>query len=302
MHVRVALLVLAFVASARLAMAAEDRSVKSPEALKAILDQAMPDLLKGNAPDAFRKIASDEIVDELAHKLPLQYKPHQTKFGSPLDWKYVGMRKRGDTFRQFVYVCRCDYGIIVWRITATEDKGRWLLMGATFDSNYIAILAQAAAGAESNDRDYARPADDVADALAHGRGNAIDLVKANLLAPESKSNPGELRHSIDRVMELIVLGGGIVKSELVQSKNVAGVVAERCYLVRYERSLLKFTILLYRPGKEWKLLGFDYRRVGNVDDMFDTALLEPATPAAASEPKQTMIGSREPKTEDGQKK
>ena len=301
MHARVALVVLAFVASAGLTAAAEERSVESPEALKAILDQAMPELLKGNVPDVLKKITPDEYIEGLSRELHSTFNPYEAKVGSPIDWVYVGMRKRGDMFRQYVYVCRRDYGTVIWRFTAAEDTGQWRLFGAQHDSNCVAILAHSVVDTASKDTDHARLADDVVAALAHGRGNAIDLLKASLLIRDPEKDPA-LRNTVEKLMAMIARGGGVEKLELVESRNVAGVIAGRCYLVRYERVLLRFRFLLYRPGKEWKLLDFDYHTVGNGEDVFGSAPLEPSLPAAASDSKQTTIGSRELKAEDGQKK
>jgi hypothetical protein len=291
MHARVASALLTLVIGAtQTAMAAEDRSVASPEAVQAIIDKAMPDFVKGNASDVLRQIASDDHVNELAQKLQSEFKPLQAKLGRAVDWMYVGVRSRGNMFRQYVYVCRYDYAMIVWRITAAEERGVWRLAGAHFDANYQAILAQAVAGAPSDDADNVQRVDKIADAVTHGRGNAIDMLKANLLVADSDNNPDQLRRSVEQVMTLIVLGGGVVKCEFVGSKTVAGVLAERSYLVRCERSLLKFDFLSYRPNKDWKLLGFNYHLVGSEDEVFGSAPLEPK-PLAASH--QTARSAKE---------
>jgi len=302
MHARIALALLVFAALAKTALAADDRSVESAEALQAILDKAMPELLKGKAPDVFRKIVPDGQVDDFSRRLQSQFKPLQEKLGSPIDWMCVGVRKRGNTFREYVYVCRYDYYPVVWRMTAAEDKGRWRFMGGHFDSDYSALLAQAATDAASENSDYAQLADKVGDALAHGRGNAIDIMKANLLVSDSEKDPEKLRNSVEEVMARVVLAGGVAKFELGASKNVAGVIAERSYLVKCERSLLRLHFLMYRPGKEWKLLGFQYRVITNADEMFGNAPLEPISPAAPSKLSQTIIGSRGRDARDGRTK
>jgi hypothetical protein len=302
MLARIALALSSLVVAATLGMAADDRSVDSPQAVRAILDKAMPDLLKGKSPAVLREIASDAHMDGLAQGLEFQFKPTQKELGAAIDWTYVGVRKRGDFFRQYVYVCRYDYCLIVWRITTAEDGGRWRLLGATYDSNFPAILAQGS-DAVKEDREYGKLADDLADALARGKSRAISLLKANTLSRDA-SDPGHLRQaaqSAEEVITLVALGGGVGRIEQIENKGVANVLAQQSYLVRCLRSSFKLDFLFYRPNEEWKLLGFKYHVISNPEQLFADAPLEDRPAAAVRQAAQTAAVPKHGQS-DGQKK
>jgi hypothetical protein len=301
MHARFLLALTVLLIGVRVSIAADDRSVESPEAVRAILDQGMPELINGKASDVLRKIAPDSFIDEFSRKLQSQLKPIHAKCGSPVGWTYVGARKRGDAFLQHVYLCRCESGVIIWRISAAEDNGRWRLIGALFDTDYWALFAQTPTDAASEGKEYARLADDIVDALAHGRSNAVDLVKTHLLESDARNDPQKIRNAVEQMMAVPVLAGSFVKSELDESKNVAGVLVERHYLLKYQHDFLNIYFLLYRPDKKWKLLAFNYHSIDTPDQMFGNARLELKSPPTPSRPSHAIIGSHDRDAGSGRK-
>ena len=123
----------------------------------------MPDLLRGKAPDALRKVAPDATVDLLRSNLRTQFEPLRADYGAPIDWVYAGVRKRGDMCCQFVYLCRYDQAVVVWRLSAVEVNGRWCLVGCHFDSNLLDVLSQSPSSAPDADSSYARLGDKIVD-------------------------------------------------------------------------------------------------------------------------------------------
>jgi hypothetical protein len=279
---RAALALLTILAVPIWVLAEETPSVDSPEAFQAACDQAMPDLLQGKLPGIFEKIAPKGTVEELSRELRRGFEPYRSIYGTATDAIYIGTIKRGTMLRQFVYLCRYEHTPIVWRFTASEYKGRWLLTGGQFQPNFAGLLEQAPADAPEKDAGYAQLADKFVGALVHGRSEAFDTLKANLLQHDDMTLE-RARREAEEIAMRIVLDGGSTKFEAIESKNIGGILAGRCYLVACERGRTAINVMLYRPGKDWKILGFFYRPVNGGDEMLAGAPLEPPSSAAASQ-------------------
>ena len=96
----------------------------------------------------------------------------------------------------------------MWRLTAVEANGRWCLVGCHFDSNLLDILSQSPASAPDNDSPYARLGDKIADALAHCRSEAVEMVKANSVQHDSASLES-FRRGVEQAMALVLIDGGV---------------------------------------------------------------------------------------------
>jgi hypothetical protein len=280
MRTKIMFVVASLAAMSQLGLAEEERSVESPETFHAVCDKAMPDLLQGKTPEALRKVASDEIIDKIRSEVLTKIEPFRGNFGAPVDWIYTGVRKRGDMLRQFVYLCRYDQCVMVWRLTAEEAKGRWYLGSYQCDLNLLGILSQAPASAPDNDSPYARLGDKIADSLAHCRSEAVETLKANCVQHDSASFES-YRSGAEQAMASIIVDGGVVKCGAVETRSVGGVLALRSYLVRCNRGAFGLAFVFYRPGDDWKVFALRFAPISNADDAFAGAPLELSPPLAA---------------------
>jgi hypothetical protein len=281
MYAKMALALTMLLAMPSLGLADMDRSVESPEAFQAICDKAMPDLLQGKVPDALRKVTPDARVDAMGADLRTKLEPLRAAYGAPVDWVCAGARKRGDMLCQFVYLCRHDQGVVVWRLSAVEVKGRWCLADCHFDSNLAGLLSQAPAAAPDNDSPYARLGDKMADLIVHSRSEAVETMKANSVLHDSAVSE-TIRRGVEQAMALVLIDGGVVKCGAVDTQSVGGVLALRSYCVQCERGTIQMSFIFYRPGDDWKVLGCLFRPVTSADDLFAGAPLEGAEALAAS--------------------
>jgi hypothetical protein len=278
MWLRIAFVALALFVVPQLGRTEEQRSAESPETLRAICDKAMPDLLQWKAPDALRKVAPDAAVDAIRSELRTKLESLRAQCGAPIDWIYAGIRKRGSMHCQFVYLCRHEQSVIVWRLTAIEVKGRWFLIGCHYDSDLAGILSQAPLPAPDNDSPYARLGDKIVDLLVHTRSEAVKTLKANAVQHDPASLES-LRRGAEQVMAMVLVDGGVSKHGVVETRSVGGVLALRSYLVQCERGTIRLSFLFYRPGEDWKVFGCHFQPVSNADDLFAGAPLEAAAVA-----------------------
>jgi hypothetical protein len=280
MGARVAIVIACLAATCQWGFAEEGRYVESPEAFRAVCDKAMPDLLQGKTSEVLRKVAPDGMVDAIDSELRTKFEPFRALCGTPVDWVYAGVRKRGETLRQFVYVCRYDQYPMVWRLTAKETKGQWSLLTYQFDSNLARVLSEGSSNVPHSDAPYVGLGDKIVDSVVHGRSDAVETIKANAVQQDAASLES-YRRGVEQVMAAVLINGSVVKCEAVETASVGGVLALRSYVVQYARGTMKINFMFYRPGDTWKVLGWRFFSVGNADDLFAGAPLESSPPPAA---------------------
>jgi hypothetical protein len=252
-------------------LAEDEHSVETPEAFQAVCDQAMPALLQGKLPDVLSKVASEQDVKDFADRFRKQFEPVRADLGEPLGSSYVGVRKRGATLRQYVYLCRYSETVVVWRLTAVRNEGRWSLAGCTFDQQLSLLFLQTAPEAADAESGGEKLADKIVDALVRGRSEALDLLKAGSLSNASSNG---MRREAEQAIASIVLAGGSLTNENVDTKSAGGVLTDRSYLVRCKRGAMCIQILLYRPNSDWKVLGLHFHPASSLEDLLGGAPLE----------------------------
>ena len=240
----------------------------------------MPDLLQWKTPEALRKVTPDSRVDAMGPDLRTKLEPLRAEYGAPIDWIYAGIRRRGNMLCQFVYLCRYNQGVVVWRLTAAEANGRWCLAECYFDSNLEGLLSQAPASALDKDSPSARLGDKIADSLAHCRSEAVETLKAGYVLHDSAVLES-VRRGAEEAMALVLIDDGVVKCGAVETRKVGGVLALRTYYVQCNRGAIRLIFVFYRPDDDWKVFGFWFKPVTNADDVFAGAPLEAGTASTA---------------------
>ena len=235
------------------ALAIEKPSVDSPEAFKACCDEAMPDLLAGNvrAAEAFRKVAPEAKLASFGYEFRRQIERGDGERGEAIDWKYLGEKRLGSTLRQYLYVARYSVLPLIWRFTAVEEEGKWMLEGITWNSKTESLLSAAPTGEE--DAACGKICSTIAWSLGQGKPETRELVRANFL----KAGP----QFMDRLDEVVVKvlakaeQSRFLKAEHVASRLIGDVLCESSYLVQFDNGWFIARFELYRAQDPWRLKG-----------------------------------------------
>jgi hypothetical protein len=101
--------------------------------------------------------------------------------------------------------------------------------------------------------------------ISHGDKDAFNLIWKNMVTPpeasagretEAQRQAEELRFAEGRY-------GKYLGCELVQEKNSGNSLRKYVYLAKYEKNVLQWTVILYRPHGEWKILSFLWTAPGD---------------------------------------
>ena len=137
----------------------EERYAELPEAFRAICDKAMPDLLRGKATDALRKVAPDATVNLLRSNLRTQFEPLRRRLWASYR---LGLCRRKETRRHVsasLSTCAVtSQAVVVWRLSAVEVNGRWCLVGCRISTaNLLDVLSRSPSTAPDTDSSVCPP-------------------------------------------------------------------------------------------------------------------------------------------------
>lgn len=97
--------------------------------------------------------------------------------------------------------------------------------------------------------------------LSRGDKDAFNLLWKNMAAPEearsaidAQRQAAELRYAEEKL-------GKYLGCELVQEKTSGTSLRKYIYLGKYEKHAIQWTVILYRPNDEWKILSFVWTRL-----------------------------------------
>ena len=179
MHARIATGLMILVALSSRALAAEERSVYSPEAVRKILDEAMPELLQASerASDVIGRVAPDGVFGSREVELLRQQMKLPDAMRAPTGWDFAGERRLGDVLREYVYVCRYANAPLVWRFTAIRKGIRWSLAEVRGSGQVDKLLAQATASGSGEKEEFLGFCDEVVDKMVRGKVDLLDAIR-----------------------------------------------------------------------------------------------------------------------------
>lgn len=99
--------------------------------------------------------------------------------------------------------------------------------------------------------------------LSNGNKDAFDLIWKRMTRPE------EAKHAIDaqrQAADIRYAGeklGKYLGCELVQEKHSGNSLRKYIYAAKYEKDVLQWTVVLYRPQDEWKIVSFRWTPPGD---------------------------------------
>ena len=257
---------------------ADDASAKSPpDAFRQMCEKAMPDLLQGN-PKGFEALKpacsspqAEAFLKDVAYTFRTVFQRNRDDFGRPVDWKYLGAKRIGPGFRHDFYACRYSRRLYLWDFGAYEKDGRWSLVGLHGNTDAANLLDDLPADASKKDPACLKLCEEVLVPLVHAKGEAIDAIKRNVAEQDAAmlANLGEIRHAC---FADVSANGHLVKWDFAQARDLGGWLAEYCYTVEFDRGVRFARFVLYRPAKDWKLIGFSFN--GDYDAMLAKTALE----------------------------
>ena len=267
--------------------AADDNYPKTPGEFKRVCDKAMPDLLDCDARgfETMATTAAPALRLRFAGEFIPQFRAGSAArlaelVGKPIDWKFLGRKKIGGAFRQYMYLCRYDRGPVVWGFRTQEKQGKWLLDRFIFEQNSQKIFDLLSPGSETENAAACPPlCGEIANLLAHGKTEACDVIKKNLVY----FGPA---HAQDADADLMVgrllsasYGQNLEKCELIGSEDIGGVLGRYTYLIQWDKLYIVVHFNVYRPGEDWKLVGFTCE--DNPDAILSKVALESRKPSAS---------------------
>lgn len=237
---------------------ADENVLRSPDAFRQLCEKAMPELLQGHgdALNVFRKYTEPEsrgTWDNWAWQFQHEFTARRTDLGDAVDWRFVGTKKVGSMWREYVYACRYAKLPIVWAFRTNEINGLWTPRGL-----HCNIGARGDLNAHT-----VEPLDDpacrefcqkIAHQSAEGRIDAAGLLRFTTDADDPQYAAAWAR-AADDLKKWGSASGRLLKCELVDVESVGGIVGTCTFAVQWERSTSFLRCQVYRPGKDWKLLG-----------------------------------------------
>ena len=274
---------------------------KTPGEYKRVCDKAMPDLLNRDwrGIDAVATTADAGFRLQITGELIPKFREgcQRCDIGKPIDWRYLGRKKIGSTFRQYMYLCRYTRGVLLWSFRAVKQHGQWSLDNITFASDWRQIFDSLFADSKT-ETDAACPplCGEIASLLAHGKSGASDLAKKSLLR-RSPANEAAMGAVVDHLLTSAFLGGDLARCELVSAEDVGGVLGRYTYLIQWDRSYTVVHLTVYRPVDDWKLVGCVYE--GNAGALFAKVALESRRPATSPQLGRTTKAEAETSCDRG---
>jgi hypothetical protein len=254
--------------------AAEPPSFSSAEAIKDKIDAAMPGLLKrdmGTVQGLLKSLVAADKIETLmpifCANLKLDHPPNE------LSWKFLGTKKVGSIFRQFVYICQYDRGCIVWRFSVSERENHWSLANLNCGGLPDDIMEEKPA----SDTQCEQLSDRIAGMVANGDRDLIDLAKVRFVALDGAT---DVEPNARKWATYSMIGGRLLKCERTRSRSVEDILAEYQYLIQWKNGTLIITVAFYHVGSQWRLV---YFKAGEPDDLllFANVALDPQTRQAA---------------------
>jgi hypothetical protein len=275
MWARIAGGLLILAASSANAIADDDiPSFESPDAVRRLLDKAVPELLDGHdrAAELFGMVGGEKTA-RIPRQLQAKRDEDPEDLGVPLGWNYLGERRLGDAICQYVYVCRYSNSPLVLRFVTMKRNGRWLMLQDSANCDALALVAEASSDRSSKPGDYLGLCDKLVDQIVHGDSEVVQTVKASSL----RKGKEPFSRAVLQIPGAVAMLGGVSSCERVEAKNVGGVFAQCSYVVQCQtRNGLFLRFTFYRPDKEWKLAGLSMQSFNKMDDLLAGAALEPA--------------------------
>jgi len=103
---------------------------------------------------------------------------------------------------------------------------------------------------------------------SNGADDALDYIfSTNKWMKNSQKSIDDLKYKLKGTIELI---GEYYEYHHIVTRTISGHLELHSYIVKYDRQPLRFSFLLYKPDKLWRLQNFQF------DDNLDTELEEAA--------------------------
>lgn len=237
---------------------AEEAPVPSAEAIRAVCEEAMPDLLQGNPKgwDGLRSVLDPQLAsafEALAFQFTQEHARFKDLLGEPIDWKYLGEKRIGSVGRQYFFVCRYAKAMRFWYFNTYEVQNRWLLISLVYNSDPSQILASLPNDPNAPSPTCVTVCGPTVEAIAHGKGEAAEQL-TQLMVHQDPATVAFNQATLQRCQAEIAGFGRLLKCEPVYVRELDGWLAECCYAVQWEQSLRLIQFRLYRPDNDWQLL------------------------------------------------
>ena len=104
-----------------------------------------------------------------------------------------------------------------------------------------------------------RVCETIVDHACRGEKDALDLINENTISRPTSTSQKELQEATWRnqkagFADLQEKFGPYLGCELAEQKDISGSVRERVYVAKYQRNVMRWTFVLYRPRDKWKIL------------------------------------------------
>jgi hypothetical protein len=276
---------------------AEEPSVEPVEPFREICDQAMAELAVGNGRglDVFDRVVAPErfsALSDLKTHIRRHYEVHSSDWGEPIGWEYLGSKRVGDFFTQFLYAVRYDKGPVVWRFLAVQRDGSWSLSGCQFDGDCESALA--GAGWSRTDEDNARTqlTAAIVSRIAENSREGFELLLRHFTIRNAQAELANERLAAIYA-DSTRTAGKAVHCELVAARSAGGVLAQHRYLIQFESGHTFLDLVLYRPDQEWKVIGCVFK---GDQDVLGAAPLDDGGQSVAAKPADAATAGRDPDT------
>ena len=108
----------------------------------------------------------------------------------------------------------------------------------------------------------------IVDQTSHGKRKGLDLITENMAYSPTSALGKELqeahtRQQVGMALDVQEKYGSYLGCELADERNLSGSLRKYVYMAKFERGVMRWTFICYRPHDTWKILGVIYKDVVN---------------------------------------